>query len=430
MKVLVTSPGFVAKLASVQTLRNLFFFAAGGVAFAAANLVLARVLSAEQYALVALLVALSTLGCALGPVGLDGVALREPRTLPAWLMIGVPALASLGLAVVSARLYELTMPLAATLWVAAAATGTIFIAAAHLQRDQRFGHAIALTQSPNIVLICATAVCLAIDAYQASIAFTLMAVGLVVAAATGLNTRRTDERPRLPVGLLPWRESLALGGASVSTMVLIQLERLAIPQVLSLVDLALFGVLGAFAGSLYRMLQTGVGYGLLPKLRAAVAIDERRRLIGHDAKLAVAIVVAGSLAIFALAPIVEHWVLDDKYRLSPPLLVATVVSGTAKIADSFVKSIGVALATSRELAWINAVGFLAVVIAAVGALLGARFGLVGLIYGVATGWQFRAVVTYLLVAKHLRVPNAAPAAAPGCTRTLLSRDRAARRAAP
>jgi O-antigen/teichoic acid export membrane protein len=152
---------------------------------------------------------------------------------------------------------------------------------------------------------------------------------------------------------------------------------------------------------------------LLPKLRAATAVDERRRLIGHDAKLAVAIVVAGSLAIFALAPIVEHWILAGKYDLSPALLVATVVSGTVKILDSFATSIGVALATARELAWINGAGFFSVLLAILGAFLGARFGLVGLIYGVAGGWTFRAVVTYLVVAKHLRVPTAAPAPAPG-----------------
>ena len=405
--------GIVTKLASIQTLRNLFFFGIGGIAFAAANLVFARFFPVEQYALVALLVALSTLGCALGPVGLDGVTLREQRTLPAWLIIAVPAIAGLGLALVSAKLYEFTMPLAATLWVAAAATGTIFVEAAHLQRDQRFGPAIALTQSPNIVLIAATALCLAIGAYQASVAFTVMTVGLVVAAATGLYARRGDQRTRLPVGLLPWREALALGGASVTTMVLIQLERLAIPQLLSLADLALFGVLGAFAGSLYRILQIGVGYSLLPRLRAAATVHDQRRLIGHDAGLAVVIAIAGSLAIFVLAPIIEHWVLRGKYDLSPPLLVATVISGTAKILDSFVKSIGGALATGRELSWINAAGFVALAIAGVGAFFGAQFGLVGLIYGVAAGWQFRAIVTYVLVAKHLRVPTAAPAPASG-----------------
>jgi hypothetical protein len=402
----------VAKLASIQTLRNVFFFGIGGVAFAAANLLFARFFTVEQYALVALLVALSTLGCALGPVGLDGVTLREQRTLPAWLMIGVPAVPALALAIVSANLYDFKVLLAATLWIAAAATGTIFVAAAHLQRDQRFGHAIALTQSPNVVLICASVACLAVGAYQASVAFTLMAVGLVVAAATGLNARRADRRRRLTVRVLPWREALALGGASVSTMVLIQLERLAIPQLLSLADLALFGVLGAFAGSLYRILQVAVGYGLLPRLRAAATVDERRRLIGHDAKLAMAIAIAGSIAIFALAPIIEDWILRDKYDLSAALLVATAVSGTAKIFDGFVKSIGGALATSRELAWINAAGFVALAIAGVGAFVGARFSLVGLIYGVAAGWQFRAVVTYLLVAKHLRVPTGAPAPAP------------------
>ena len=48
-------------------------------------------------------------------------------------------------------------------------------------------------------------------------------------------------------------------------------------------DLATFGVLAAIAGSLFRVLSMGVGYTLVPRLRAAGSVLERRRLVAHEA---------------------------------------------------------------------------------------------------------------------------------------------------
>ena len=155
----------------------------------------------------------------------------------------------------------------------------------------------------------------------------------------------------------------------------------------------------------------GVGISLVPKLRAAQTVLERRRLVAHEAVLAVAVVAAGSVAILALAPFIENTVLEGKYDLSLDLLIATLIGGAAKICDSLVRSVGEALASARELASINALGFAAVGIAVTAAVVGARFGLAGVIYGGATGWMFRSVASSLLVAKHLRRPAPLPATA-------------------
>ena len=85
-------------------------------------------------------------------------------------------------------------------------------------------------------------------------------------------------------------------------LVLIQLDRLVIPHVLPLQDLATYGVLAAIAGSLFRVLQMGVGYTLVPRLRVAGSVMERRRLISHEAKLVGGLVVAGSAAIWLVTP--------------------------------------------------------------------------------------------------------------------------------
>ena len=58
------------------TVLSMVVYGASGLAFVGANLLLARVLSTEQYALLTLLVALTTLGHHLAPMGLDAVVTR------------------------------------------------------------------------------------------------------------------------------------------------------------------------------------------------------------------------------------------------------------------------------------------------------------------------------------------------------------------
>ena len=84
-----------------------------------------------------------------------------------------------------------------------------------------------------------------------------------------------------------------LAGVSAAGMLFIQLERLVIPHVLTVADLALFGVLGAIAGSLFRLLQMAVGFSLLPRLRGAATVLERRQLIARELRFAIVIAASG-----------------------------------------------------------------------------------------------------------------------------------------
>ena len=209
-----------------------------------------------------------------------------------------------------------------------------------------------------------------------------------------------------------WGEAIAFAGFNASGLLLIQLERLVLPHLLPLAELAVYGVLGAIAGSVYRVMQMGVGFSLLPRLRAATTVVERRRLIAHEARLVGGMVLVGSAFIWIATPLVERYILAGKYHLGAPLLLAAVVSGIAKIANSFAKATASAMAEPRELSLVNVMGWVAVGLALVGAYLGARWGLAGVIYGVALGWGLRAVVTLGVVARHLRLPISVPAVAP------------------
>jgi hypothetical protein len=239
-------------------------------------------------------------------------------------------------------------------------------------------------------------------------------LGFVAAAVIGWTVLLRERGRRRSPAEAPfsWGEALAFAGVNASGLLLIQLERLILPHVLPLADLALYGVLGAIAGSIYRVMQMGVGFSLLPRLRAAGTILERRRLVAHEAKLVAMMVLVGSAAVWIGTPLVERWLLAGKYHLPGSLLLAAIVSGIAKIANAFSKATASALAEPRELSLVNLSGWLSVGVSVAGAFAGARWGLAGVIYGVGIGWFLRAAIAFVLVGRHLRLPLSVPAVAP------------------
>jgi hypothetical protein len=155
-----------------------------------------------------------------------------------------------------------------------------------------------------------------------------------------------------------------------------------------------------------------VGYSLVPRLRAAESVRERRRLVAHEAQVVTGVVLVGSAAIAVLTPLVEHWFLQGKYHLTAALVLATIVSGVVKIFNAFTKAAASALATHRELGIVNLLGWVSLAIGIGAGMIGARWGLVGVIYGVALGWTTRAVSALYIAARHLRLAEADPVGQP------------------
>jgi len=402
---------------SSPTIRSVMIYGASGLGFAGANLILARMLPTTEYGLFTLVIALSNLGYSLAPAGVDGIVNRrhlDPgpellrRTLGASLLVGV-------IFVVVAELgYHMSPLMLAVLFVSTVAGGAMAVAGAQFQSERRYGISLALTQSPNLFLLIAALAVIATNERLARLPLVISGVGFLVAALYGW-TILFQERSTKPRGdtSFPWTEAFAFAGLNAAGLLLIQLDRLIIPHVLPLHDLATYGVLAAIAGSLFRVLQMGVGYTLLPRLRAAGSVIERRRLIAHEAKLVVALVVAGSVVIWLVTPAIERWFLEGKYHLGASLLLAAVISGVAKIMNAFTKSTVTALATPGELSAVNVLGWVSVALAIPAAVFGARWGLAGVIYGVGFGWMLRAVTALYVTLRHLKLPASVPIAAPG-----------------
>jgi DNA modification methylase len=93
-----------------------------------------------------------------------------------------------------------------------------------------------------------------------------------------------------------------------------------------------------------------LGYTLLPRLRGAASVAERRRLVRREAQLAGGATLLASAAIWWIAPFVVTRFLAGKYTLTTPLLLAAVAAGAAKVASAFATSAATALCTERELA--------------------------------------------------------------------------------
>lgn len=397
------------------TLRSVVIYGASGLGFAGANLILARVLPTAEYALFTLVIALVNLSFALAPGGVDGMVNRRhleagPRVLKRTLAAGL--VTALIFLLVAGSVYHLSLPLLSVVFAATVGGGAMAVAGAQFQSEQRFGISLALTQSPNLTLMVAALVVVVTGIKDAQLPLAISALGFVLAGVIGwwmLFRERSDKPHR--ENWFPWGEALSYAGLNATGLVLVQMDRLIIPQVLPLHDLATYGVLAAIAGSLFRVLQMGAAYTLIPRLRAAPSVMERRRLIAHEAKLVSAIVVAGSVVIWFVTPLIERHFLAGKYHLSGSLLVAALFSGVAKVMNAFTKSTVTALATARELSIVNVFGWISVAVAVVAAVVGARWGLTGVIYGVGLGWLMRALTALYLTLRHLELPDSIPVTA-------------------
>jgi O-antigen/teichoic acid export membrane protein len=406
----------VKRLWRSPTIRSAGVYGAAGAGFALANLILARVLPTAEYAVVTLVVALVNLGFPLAPAGLDGIVnRRDVEAGPRLLRQVLISTCTMGVAfaLVGALAYRTSAGLTAMIFLSTAAGGALLVAGAKFQSERRFGLSLALVQSPNVILLLAALTTVVVGVREAWLALLIMTLGWFPGAIIGWRIlfRERHAKPHRTVEY-SLHEAFAFAGMQASGLLLLQLERLVLPHVLPLSDLATFGVLAAIAGSLFRVLQMGVGYSLMPRLRAAEDVGQRRRLVAKEARLVAAIVVVGSAAIWIITPVVERWFLAGKYHLAGSLVLAAVVSGVAKVMNAFSKSTATALATPRELGAINVIGWVAVAIGLAAAVLGARWGLEGVIYGVALGWAVRAVAAFFVAGRHLRLPASEAAAQP------------------
>jgi O-antigen/teichoic acid export membrane protein len=161
-------------------------------------------------------------------------------------------------------------------------------------------------------------------------------------------------------------------------------------------------VLAALVSSPFRLLLAAVQFTLIPTLRNAGDARARRARIAREGTLVFLTIAAGSLAIWVLAPPLARWLVAGRYTLSHALVAAALISGFIKVLSGFLTAVVVSCGEERRLRLLSLFSWGSIGLSVAGAFLTARWGLVGVIYGIAAGWLIRCALTAWLASSYLR----------------------------
>jgi len=396
----------VRKVLFTPSVRAATAFGFGGIGFAIANILLAKYLDATEFGVLSLLLAFNQLGYSFGPAGIDLIVNRyKARVTPLLalrVVISTCLVAGISwLLVVS--LYDVNTLLAACLALMILGSSVNRIGAAFYRAHQRFGVSLALVQIHNYVLLLAVPLALWFDWVSPVFVVIVAASAYLLTAVIGwLGAHNQFADEGVTIGAYAFfGESLIGMGVTAAPVVLMQAERFLIPQLLSYEQLAIFGLLAAVVGAPYRMLQIGIGYTLLPRLRAA---DSRRvalTLMRSELRIALLLSLLVTVAVLLGGPLIFIYFLDAKYNIGWTLILATVLIGYIKIWQSIVVTSVSALGTLNDLKLMNLNSWIALLIAVIGAWGLSSMGLLGIICGVGLAWTWRCVVGLVLIRRIL-----------------------------
>lgn len=379
------------RLLKSESLRSAIGFAAGGAGFAAGNILLARLLPAEQFGIIALVLALNQFGVTFGPIGLEVVANRHrPRVdrRLAGYALGTATFTALVAALIALGYYGLSGTVAALLFAMVIGSSTNRVCVALFQGEHRLRPAMLLSQVSNYVLLGAALVAMLTGWLNSDFVLACMAVSYVSSSALGWKgAHATVNQSRQRIDLhLALHEGLAALGVGVGVQLLMQFERLVIPKLGTLPMLGLYAVLAAVAGSAFRMIEMGNAFTLLPRLRAVTDAAAARAVIVRESTTALVVSLLSAIGILIVSPFVFDKLLQGKFPYDVSLIVASVVVGCIKVWSGFATTVTTACGSRRMLMSVSLLTWVSIGMAAVAAVVGARFGLLGILYGVGAAW--------------------------------------------
>ncbi len=382
----------------------------GGFAFMLGNLALAGVLEPADFGRLALFEALTGIGVYLSPVGLDSLVVRRELRVGSSSLgraTGSSVLVAALVGGIAVTLFGFALPAVALLGGAVLAAALARMCAASEQAAVRLGRSQLLTQLPNVcfgtggVLLAV----IGISSWQSGAG--VLVAGYVMSALLGVGLLRRGWRPEASERLDPlaWRKALSFVGIMASILVLHHVERLVIPRFLGLEALATFAVVATVVGSPYRILQDGVGYSLMPRIRAERSVPVRRRLVRSELALIGPLGIAGGLALLMAARPLIDALYGDKYEVGLAVVAAIIAVGIVRLCYAVASAVIRALGEARQLRWFNLLAWIGTVLAVGAAIAFSGFGLVGVICGAAVGWLIRLAAAVILARPAFAVPT-------------------------
>jgi O-antigen/teichoic acid export membrane protein len=377
----------------------------GGVGFALAMLLLARVLTAADFGVVSLFLALNQVGMSFGPLGLETIIVRHamearPRLVVRGAATGLGV--GLGVATFAVIVYRLEATVAACLAASIAAGSATRVSAALDQLRLEFRRSLFAMQVHNYVLLGIVPVLVALDALRPTPVVAIVTAGYVATAIVGwLRSATATHGPPRPSENRrdAMRDSRASVGLALSSQLMSQLERLIIPRALSMDALGSYSTLAAVAASPFRMLSIGAGYTLLPRLRASTDSNSAGRLLVREAIVIGIATTISSAAVLLATPWLLRHVLHGKYELSYGLLLAITVIGCVRVWERLAAAVITALGSSRDLASLTAIGWCAIGVGTAAAWILRSQGLLGVVLGTGLGWLCAALAVTWLAAR-------------------------------
>lgn len=395
---------YIRKIVQSENFLAAAIFGVSGIAFAAANIILARVQTVEAYAVFALVIAIFTLASGLGQFGADGVVNRhklKPDFRTFFRLFWTSTITAIVASLAVTGIYDVAAPIAALLGVAVVCQSIIFFCAAWYRSHQNFRTALLTFNSSNYIIL-AVAIAAAFFGWQgALIPLALITVLVLANAIRSVISVTSTYRTVTSDYVYSWREAAAYISITGSGALLVQLERLVTPMLLTLDDLATLGVLLAIVGPPFRLLQMTLGYVLLPKLRNARDSLEKTSLIMREIMIALALLAPCWILTWYFVPVLDGLFFDDKYPLAEDLILAVIVAGTAKSLSGLGMASVAGLVSASRLEIMGLISWGAVFVSVVGAYYGSGFGLAGVVYGVSLGWFMRVIAAATMVAMHM-----------------------------
>lgn len=404
------------------SLQGAMIFAMSGGAFALGNLLLAHALTVSAYGHFALMVAILIITSNMGPLGLDQLLLRSQRRLGGHYLAPIilsSALIALAGAWIASRLYGVIPAAAIAIACASLMFALLRTAACALRRHGVAIIAIFCDTAADWGLLCVGIAALAgwiVDEEQAALA--LAGFGGIAAIAAYSVTLRRERTMASDTAPLHFAEAFPLLGIIAAGAVLVQAERLLIPPLLSLEDLATFAVLTSVAIAPFRVLSAGIVASLTPQLRKIHDIDGQRKLLMHEIRIFAALAAISTIIVCVIAPPFADIFTQGRYVVGIGLCLAACVNGTVKILQAVPRAVATGIGTAGDLHRVNLSMWLCVLGTVIGALACARWGLTALVLGAALGSGIATLPSIAMVRKKLARPGTPAAggdisAAPG-----------------
>jgi O-antigen/teichoic acid export membrane protein len=278
------------------------------------------------------------------------------------------------------------------------------VAGAFFQSRERFGFSLFLIQIHNWVLLASAPIVLLLARPLAALVTTVILCSYLATSVLGwrLAARLPQERTQPASNRALMMEALSAAGLALSTNIFFQIDRLVIGRALSLEDLASYSIVAAIAGSAFRMLQTGAGYSLTPRLRACSDRAQALVLIRREAALVFAMGALATLVVVLVTPWLMDHFLAGRYNIPDGLVAVVIATGFIRISEAFAASVVIARGAARQLSLLNYWAWAALAVALGCAWLARPFGLIGVVAGLGAGWLALAVSSSVLAAQSLR----------------------------